>query len=265
MTTTLTTTTTGSTVARTRPLWRAALVSGAVAAMATTTIAAVADAAGVSFEADGEAIPLLGFAQMTLLGAVLGLAIAALMVAGSLWAFAVSLLWPERPDDVVARVPAPTAPALTMLGYGIRLGLAGGTAAAIGFAFDFDHVGWACAAALLVMRPSVDMQRLRSAGRVVSVPIGLTSPLANTGSMALTQTSIGGFLIARTSASAFNVLTAVCTHEGCTVSNSSGSAFACPCHGSQFSTSGSVAKGPANSSLRQFPSSFDGSVLTFTG
>jgi cytochrome b6-f complex iron-sulfur subunit len=57
----------------------------------------------------------------------------------------------------------------------------------------------------------------------------------------------------------------VCTHEGCTVSNSSGSNFACPCHGSQYTTSGSVAKGPAASSLRSFPATFDGTTLTFTG
>jgi hypothetical protein len=50
------------------------LVCGAVAA-AATAIAAVADAAGVSFETDGEPIPLIGFAQMALLGAVLGLVI----------------------------------------------------------------------------------------------------------------------------------------------------------------------------------------------
>ena len=78
MTTTLTTTpvTTSTAVAGVRPLWRAALVSGAVAAAVTTTIAAVAEAAGVSFESDGEPIPLLGFAQMTLLGTLLGLVIA---------------------------------------------------------------------------------------------------------------------------------------------------------------------------------------------
>ena len=54
------------------PVRRAALTSGAVAAVATTAVAAVADAAGVPFAIDGEAIPLLGFAQMTLVGAVLG-------------------------------------------------------------------------------------------------------------------------------------------------------------------------------------------------
>ena len=80
MTTTLTTTSVIShdAVAQRRPLWRAALVSGAVAAAATTTIAALAEAAGVSFETDGKAIPLGGFAQMTVLGAVLGLLIAGL-------------------------------------------------------------------------------------------------------------------------------------------------------------------------------------------
>jgi hypothetical protein len=62
----------------TRPLWRAGLGSGVVAAAATTVVAAVAEAGGVSFEIDGEAIPLLGFAQLTLVGAVLGVAIARL-------------------------------------------------------------------------------------------------------------------------------------------------------------------------------------------
>ena len=55
------------------PIRRAALASGSVAAVATTAVAAAADAAGISsFEIDGEVIPLLGFAQMTLVGAVVG-------------------------------------------------------------------------------------------------------------------------------------------------------------------------------------------------
>jgi len=58
--------------ARPHPLRRAALASGAVAAVATTAAAAVADGAGVPVAVDGETIPLLGFAQLTLIGAVLG-------------------------------------------------------------------------------------------------------------------------------------------------------------------------------------------------
>lgn len=53
-------------------LRRATLVSGLVGATVTTAAAAAFHAAGVSFELEGEMIPLLGFAQMTFLGAVIG-------------------------------------------------------------------------------------------------------------------------------------------------------------------------------------------------
>ena len=53
-------------------LRRTTVVSGLVAAAATTAAAAALHAAGVSFEIDGEMIPMLGFAQMVFLGAVLG-------------------------------------------------------------------------------------------------------------------------------------------------------------------------------------------------
>ena len=99
-----------------------------------------------------------------------GAGLAGLIVLGSLFAFLVSLCWPESSARAAAAESLPSRRA--MLGYGIRLGAAGATAAAIGFAFGFDHVGWACAAALLVMRPSAEMQELRSAGRVLSVVLG---------------------------------------------------------------------------------------------
>ena len=57
-------------------LWRTGLKAGLVAAVATTALALVASAAGVSFEVEGEAIPLAGYAQMTLIGAVLGVLLA---------------------------------------------------------------------------------------------------------------------------------------------------------------------------------------------
>jgi Fusaric acid resistance protein-like len=104
-------------------------------------------------------------------------AIALLMIAGSIYACAVSMLWPERlPDHGRRSVPEPTAGAT--LNYGIRLGVAGATAAAIGFILDLDHVGWACAAALLVMRPAAEMQRLRSVGRISAVVVGAVVAVA---------------------------------------------------------------------------------------
>ena len=61
---------------RARALWVAGLVSGAVAAVATTVIAAAARAADVPLAIDSEQIPLLGFAQLTMMGAVIGTVLA---------------------------------------------------------------------------------------------------------------------------------------------------------------------------------------------
>jgi cytochrome b6-f complex iron-sulfur subunit len=47
--------------------------------------------------------------------------------------------------------------------------------------------------------------------------------------------------------------TSVCTHQGCDTSwQFSNSLFTCSCHGSQFNTSGSVVRGPANQDLAEF-------------
>jgi Fusaric acid resistance protein family len=96
--------------------------------------------------------------------------LAGVMLLGSIFACAVSMCLPER--TVEATAAGNSDAARPTLGYGVRLGAAGATAAAIGFLLDLEHVGWACAAALLVMRPTAEMQRLRSVGRVLSVAVG---------------------------------------------------------------------------------------------
>jgi hypothetical protein len=53
-------------------LRRTTVVVGLIAAAVVTAVAALVHAAGVSLEIDGEMIPLLGFAQLTFLGAVVG-------------------------------------------------------------------------------------------------------------------------------------------------------------------------------------------------
>jgi Rieske Fe-S protein len=100
-------------------------------------------------------------------------------------------------------------------------------------------------------------------GRTVTIQ-SAGSALATTGGMATAQTSIGTFLVTRTAASSATVLTAVCTHEGCTITGFSGAQFVCPCHGSTFTNAGSVVKGPANRSLQQFTAQVSGDVITFT-
>lgn len=100
-------------------------------------------------------------------------------------------------------------------------------------------------------------------GRTVSVTIDAGSPLSSTGTAALVRTSIGAFLVSR-AGDAFTVLTAVCTHQGCEVSGFSNNRYVCPCHGSQFSTSGAVANGPATRPLQAFAAQFSGGVVMFT-
>jgi cytochrome b6-f complex iron-sulfur subunit len=96
----------------------------------------------------------------------------------------------------------------------------------------------------------------------VTVTIDATSPLSTVGSAALVQTTVGVFLVARTAQSSFTAMTAICTHQACTITGFNGQSFVCPCHGSQFSTSGAALTGPAFSSLRQFATGFSNNVLT---
>jgi cytochrome b6-f complex iron-sulfur subunit len=101
-------------------------------------------------------------------------------------------------------------------------------------------------------------------GRQLTVTVDASSPLATVGGAGFVQTSAGVFLLFRASQDTFNALTAVCTHEGCSVTGIANQTFVCPCHGSQFSASGSVVKGPASRALQSFPSTFANNVVTVT-
>lgn len=61
-----------------RPLWRTGATAGVAAAVATTAIAVAAKAVDVPVEIAGEAIPVLGFAQLTLVCTAIGIGIARL-------------------------------------------------------------------------------------------------------------------------------------------------------------------------------------------
>jgi len=61
---------------RATPIWRTGARAGVLAALATTAVAGAALAADVPLEVDGEQIPLAGFAQLTLICAVLGIVLA---------------------------------------------------------------------------------------------------------------------------------------------------------------------------------------------
>lgn len=79
MSTTATRTATAVVAAR-RPVWKHGLAAAVAASAVTTAIAAVASGAGVTFAGpDGSSIPLLGFAQLTLVFSLIAVGIAAVM------------------------------------------------------------------------------------------------------------------------------------------------------------------------------------------
>jgi hypothetical protein len=80
MTATMTSpTTTGTTTRTSHPtLWKTGLVAGAAASVATSAYAAIVHGLGVSLNVGGEAIPVAGFAQVTFVASLLGLALAAI-------------------------------------------------------------------------------------------------------------------------------------------------------------------------------------------
>jgi Rieske Fe-S protein len=50
------------------------------------------------------------------------------------------------------------------------------------------------------------------------------------------------------------VLSARCTHLGCTINKLENNRLVCPCHGSEFDLDGNAIKGPAFRSLEKIPS-----------
>lgn len=71
--------TTRSTRAARKPVWLHGLGATVVASAVVTVLAVVASAAGVSFETASGTIPLAGYAQLTALFSLIGVAMAAVM------------------------------------------------------------------------------------------------------------------------------------------------------------------------------------------
>ncbi len=82
--TTLTAPTTRPATRRSAPakqLWKTAAIAGGIATMATVAVAATAQALDVPIEVGDETIPLLGFAQLTIVGAIIGALLATVLTA----------------------------------------------------------------------------------------------------------------------------------------------------------------------------------------
>ncbi len=72
-------------------------------------------------------------------------------------------------------------------------------------------------------------------------------------------------IVANTGNNVFVALDSVCTHQGCTIGyDLAANDFPCPCHGSIYSTTGSVINGPATVAVKSYPVSKSGNILTIS-
>lgn len=104
-----------------------------------------------------------------------------------------------------------------------------------------------------------------------TVRVDLTHPknmsLGTAGGSRVVTAGTKKVMIARTTATEFVTMNAVCTHAGCTVKFAlAASQMQCPCHQSKFDLAGAVVTGPATRALTLFTNTFDepGNLLTIT-
>lgn len=97
----------------------------------------------------------------------------------------------------------------------------------------------------------------------ISLKIDSSSPLSKTGSAAMVQFQNGIILVDHPSGNSFNALSSICTHQGCTITqyDANKQDFVCPCHGSVFSATGQVVKGPAGSPLSSYQTQYSNGTL----
>lgn len=88
----------------------------------------------------------------------------------------------------------------------------------------------------------------------ITITVSDFPALANVGELA----QVGPFQAARrTGAASFDAFDMTCKHAGCLTIVTAGTRFDCPCHGSRFSSTGAVLRGPAQDPLTQLTTSYD--------
>lgn len=99
-----------------------------------------------------------------------------------------------------------------------------------------------------------------------ATPAVLRMPLPAIGETVGASAGNVNLAVTRVNATTVVAVSRTCTHEGCTIllPEASGLTLDCPCHGSQFTTSGTVVTGPAARALQTFPASIEGSEVVVT-
>lgn len=96
--------------------------------------------------------------------------------------------------------------------------------------------------------------------RTTGVALAPLDKLARGGGLVLGRR---GVVLTRDTAGKVRGFSALCTHQGCSVTSVAAGAITCPCHGSRFDAkTGAVVAGPASSGLRPVPVAVrDGTVF----
>jgi Rieske Fe-S protein len=90
--------------------------------------------------------------------------------------------------------------------------------------------------------------------------------LTAAGGAMLIDTANDTIMVIRISDSQVIALSAICTHAGCSMDyDASQQQLDCGCHGSRFSTTGNVLRGPATRPVRVYTATLAGSTITVTG
>ena len=99
--------------------------------------------------------------------------------------------------------------------------------------------------------------------------LDLTDPtnkdLTAAGGALVVDTATDTIMVVRVSDTQVAALSAICTHSGCeNLYTASTMQLDCPCHGSQFSLTGAVLRGPARRALRTYTATLTDTTITIT-
>lgn len=100
-------------------------------------------------------------------------------------------------------------------------------------------------------------------GLCIDLGDSANAALATAGGALLVDTASDTILVVRVSDTSVIALSAVCTHSGCIVDyNASAQRIDCACHGSQFTETGAVIRGPARRALTHYTATLSGTTIT---
>jgi Rieske Fe-S protein len=105
---------------------------------------------------------------------------------------------------------------------------------------------------------------IQISGNTITLDLGKsdTSGLAQAGGFLLISSA--KTVVINTNGSQIRAFTSVCTHQACDINQFSNDRLMCPCHGSQFNTSGQAVTGPATGSLVEFSVTRNGDQVVIT-